>query len=291
MRLPTSRRRPRTRGGAACGACTAYGAPKLLANVGPTALDALSGATVGWKNPDVIFGHNDRNNAEIFALGFDGALRARYVLAGATGVDPEDLGVGPCPAGTCLFLADIGDNNAVRASIAIFRLTEPSVPTTPIATPVSVAAERFVVAYEDGPHNAEGLLVEPKTGALYIVTKPPLGQPSSVYRLPHPLSATGMNQAVKVVTLSVPRAGDRQASAAAAHPCGLGFVVRTYNALYEFRVPAGAPFEQAFTATPIVVPSADERQSEAVSYLADGRGILTSGEGVGAPIFRSGCAP
>jgi hypothetical protein len=272
-----------------CGSCTAYAAPTLAGHVAATGLDNLSGMAASWKNPGVIFGHNDRNNAQIYAMGPDGSPRARYVLTGAAAVDPEDLGVGPCPAGTCLFLADIGDNAASRASIAIFRVTEPTVPAAATGD-VSVTFDRFAVTYEDGAHNAEGLLVEPKTGALYVVTKPAMGQASSVYRLPHPLAA-GMNQAVKVATLPIPKATDKQASAAAAHPCGRGFVVRTYDKLYEFRIAPGAAFETAFAAAPVAIPWATEPQSEAVSYLPDGTGILSSGEGVGAPLERAGCAP
>ncbi len=71
--------------------------------------------------------------------------------------------------------------------------------------------------------------------------------------------------------------------------CGLGFVVRTYDRLYEFRIAASAPFETAFAATPAMLPAAEEVQSEAVTYAADGRAVLTTGEGAAAPIFQVGC--
>lgn len=271
----------------ACGSCAAYAPPVMAGRIQLPALNELSGVTTGRRNPDVLFAHNDRDRSDVFALEHDGTLRARVVLAGAIVVDPEDLGAGPYPAGTCLFLADVGDNAASRPGCAILRLAEPAIPAGQSAD-LTAAFDRFPFTYEDGPHNAEGLLVEPTQGALYVVTKPAAGQPSAIYRLPHPLAAAG-NVAVKAATLPVPRAADRQASAAAAHPCAPAFLLRTYDKLYEFRAPPGMTFETAFAATPTELPSATEAQSEGVTYLADGRGHVSGGEGVAAPIFRAGC--
>lgn len=277
--------------GAVCEACASYGTPALLGHVATTALAELSGVTASWANPGVLFAHNDRNRAVVYALSRAGALLATYQLEGAPAMDIEDVGIGPCPQGTCVVLADIGGNlSASRTEFGIFRFAEPRVTAEATSAPVTVAFERFRFAYEDGAnHNAEGLLVEPRSGALYVVTKVAAGQPSAVYRLPHPLVANVVNRAMKLADLPVPRAGDMPLSAAAAHPCGLGFVVRTYNAVYEFRIPAGASFDDAFRATPTALPAANEPQSEGITYEADGRGYVSSGEGAGAPIYGVGC--
>jgi hypothetical protein len=92
-----------------------------------------------------------------------------------------------------------------------------------------------------------------------------------------------------VATLPIPSEEDLAASAAAAHPCGLGFLVRTYDRVYEFHAPAGAGFDAAFDATPKMVAMPNEPQSEGVDYLPDGRGFVTSGEGSGAPVTRTDC--
>jgi hypothetical protein len=87
----------------------------------------------------------------------------------------------------------------------------------------------------------------------------------------------------------VPLAGDQPATAADAHPCGTGFILRTGNAAYEFRIAASAPFEDAFRATPVAVPVAQELQSEGISYQPDGRGFYTNSEGAMQPIHRTAC--
>jgi hypothetical protein len=78
-------------------------------------------------------------------------------------------------------------------------------------------------------------------------------------------------------------------SAAAAHPCGQGFLLRTYNRVYEFLTPKGGSFEDAFTVMPSSVAMPDEPQSEGVDYGADGKGFITSGEGMNAPILETNC--
>jgi hypothetical protein len=275
---------------AACTPCAEYGEPVLLANVGVAELAELSGIAASTRNPGVLFAHNDRARAVVYALGEDGALRGRFTMADSNAVDVEDLAVGPCPAGSCLYLADIGGNISPRTEYAILRSAEPELPSSASAPDTTVEHERFRFRYDDGAnHNAEGLLVEPRSGAVYVVTKVADGQPSSVYRLPNPLLVDQVNVATRVVELPVPRAGGMAASAAAAHPCGAGFLVRTYDAVHEFRIAPGAPFEDAFAAEPTTLTAGDEPQSEGITYLPDGRGFVSAGEGAGAPIFRSAC--
>lgn len=275
---------------AACTPCAEYGEPVLLANVGVAELAELSGIAASTRNPGVLFAHNDRARAVVYALAEDGTLRGRFTMQESGAVDVEDLAVGPCPGGSCLYLADIGGNISPRTEYAILRMVEPELPSAASAPDTSVEYERFRFRYDDAAsHNAEGLLVDPQSGAVYVVTKVADGDPSSVYRLPHPLLADQLNVAAEVTALPVPRAGDMAASAAAAHPCGGGFLVRTYNAIYEFRGPAGATLEDAFAAEPTTLSAGDEPQSEGIAYLPDGRGFVTAGEGAGAPIFRSLC--
>jgi hypothetical protein len=79
------------------------------------------------------------------------------------------------------------------------------------------------------------------------------------------------------------------ATSTSAHPCGRGFILRTGNTAYEFRIAAGAAFESAFAVTPTVVAAGTEPQSEAITYRPDGLGYYTSGETASAPIFAVAC--
>ena len=100
-----------------------------------------------------------------------------YRVPGALVEDWEALAVGPCPAGSCVYIADIGDNNARRRRITIYRLTEPT-GTSGFAG----AIDAFHAVYPDGPKDAETLLLTPD-GRLSIVTKGDTG-PVAVYQFP-----------------------------------------------------------------------------------------------------------
>ena len=137
-------------------------------------------------------------------------------------------------------------------------------------------------------------------GSVYIVTKLAPGSGgkvaangvSSVYKLAAAgLSTSASARATKIATLTVPMSGDLAASAAAAHPCGQGFLLRTYNRVYEFVTPQGASFESAFTVMPSVVAMPDEPQSEGIDYRPNGRGFVSSGEGAKAPLMVTDCKP
>jgi hypothetical protein len=110
-----------------------------------------------------------------------------------------------------------------------------------------------------------------------------------VYRLPDAPSTSLLNRAAKVAQLPIPAAGDTPVTAAAAHPCGLGFLLRSNSRVYEFRIAAAAAFETAFKVTPTLLAMPMEPQSEAIDYLPDGRGFVSSGEGANAPIYETQC--
>lgn len=282
-----------------CGICSNYAASSEAGVIAPSELGALSGLASSRRNPNIIYAHNDHDRPVVYAVDVKGNLHARVTLDAAQTSDIEDIAVGACAGDTCVYLADIGDNAAQRNDYGILRFIEPSVPETPGEPALTPAFEQLRFRYEDGSHNAESFMVAPD-GTMYIITKLAPGSggrvvatgPSSVYRIDKSaFSTAGVTTATKLSTLPVPMDGGLALSAAAAHPCGLGFVVRTYDQVYEFRPPTGAAFEAAFEATPVMVAMPDEPQSEGIDYRSDGRGLLTSGEGSHASIMSTECAP
>jgi len=283
-------------GAAGCGLCVEYAAPTQAGTVQADELDALSGLAVSRKQPEILFAHNDHDRAIVYALDTTGQLRARISLQDAMASDIEDIAVGPCDGQSCVYLADIGDNGATRDEYALLRFAEPNVPSAAGVSELQTSFERYRFRYDDGSHNAEALMVAPD-GTVYVVTKLAPGGggrvaatgPSSVYRLSPPFSSNASAVAVKVAILPIPAGDDLAASAAAAHPCGLGFLVRTYNRVYEFRTPIGGTFEDAFAVAPVTVAMPAEPQSEGIDYLEDGRGFASSGEGANATVLVTDC--
>jgi hypothetical protein len=252
----------------------------------------LSGLAASRVHPNVLYTHNDSGDtARFFAIDTTGAVLAEVALAGATAVDWEDIAVGPCPAGSCVYIADTGRNTEVRREYAIYRTPEPDLPrrrpgATAAATSTTTTYERFPFVYADGPHDAESLVVDPATGAVYVVTKQ--FARATAYRV-SPLAAGAVLTASRVADVRLPSGLLRLATGASAHPCEARFLLRTYDRLFEYRAAPGGSYESMFSAAPVELPTARELQGEAVGYDATGRGYYTVAEGAGPTLYSFAC--
>lgn len=145
-----------------------------------------SGLAASHLHRDVLYTHNDGGHtAAIFAVAKNGATAATFTLAGVTVRDWEAMASQVDAAGQAwLWVADIGDNSTIRSNgVVVYRVAEP-----PKLSSATIAASEFTsyrLAYPDGQHNAEALLVDPKTGRLIIVTKQLFG--AQAYQAPEQL--------------------------------------------------------------------------------------------------------
>ena len=138
-------------------------------------LPEASGIAVSHRTPGTFWAHNDSGQPVIVAFDQQGSIKGRVRVTGARVDDWEDIAVAPCPQGSCVYIADIGDNKGSRDRITIYRVAEPS-PDAPSTTP----AEAFHAAYPDGPRDAEALFVTP-SGDAFIISKGDPG-PVALYR-------------------------------------------------------------------------------------------------------------
>lgn len=268
--------------------CVQWGNPRNAGLVTDPLVE-LSGLVASRAQPGVLYAHNDSGDtARFFAIGADARLLQTFTLDGATANDWEDIALGPCPSGTCVYLGDIGDNLRIRTNYAIFRVPEPQV----TSGTTSVPWERFAYEYPSAArHNAEAIFMHPVTGRLYLVTKEDTA-PSEVYRFPLPFDAGKTAVLERVATLTVPSQTDRPLTAADVNPCGTAVLLRMYNRLVELRLPANeTDFEKIFLVEPVTVPFANEGQGEAVAYSASGMSYFTSSEKLvdAPPLYEYRC--
>ena len=233
----------------------------------------------------MLFTHNDSgDSARIFALRADGRLIGSIRVPDAVNVDWEDIALGPGRDGrTALYLGDIGDNARRRAGIDVYRVPEPEVRQgAPAAT---APAERLALRYPGGPRDAEALLVDPRGGDLYVVTKRLDGR-SEVFRARAPLPFGGTAAlepagALRLGLTSAVTGGDVSAA-------GDAIVLRTYGSVFAWGRTPGESVARALARPPCRAPAhvVAERQGEAIGLLPDGRGFVTLSEGVRSPIWR-----
>jgi T5SS/PEP-CTERM-associated repeat protein len=250
-----------------------------------SAIVEASGIVASHLNPNVLWTHNDSGNpADLFPTTAAGANLGTYAVSGAGNTDWEDIAIGPGPTAgkEYIYVGDIGDNNAVRSTIAVYRVPEPTVSATQQPGNFSISgAAKFTFQYPDGPRNAESMFVDPLTKDIYIITK--FDAPKRVYRAAYPQS-TSETTTLEFVT-SFPTTSS-WLTAADISPDGEQIIVRstatTSGRLY-IRPPGGS-IADAFATTPISIPLLAETQGEAIGFDAQGWGYYTTSEGANPPI-------
>lgn len=255
--------------------------------IATTQLIELSGLAASADHAGAYYAHNDSGDtARFFALDSMGADLGVYTLEAATATDIEDIARGPCGAGSCLFIADTGDNDLERASYVIFRVAEPDMlaPGT-----YSTLPSRLLLEYPDGPRNAEALIVHPQTGEMWLLPNEPATANTGIYHAPGGLQPNVSTTLTKVGEFATPQ-GTQYVSGADMHPMGYGVLVRTFSHLFYYaRSGPEEPLEEAFQRAPCVMPVANEIQGEAVAWTAGGHGYVTASEGQGNVLHHAAC--
>jgi hypothetical protein len=203
------------------------------------------------------------------------------LLSGAENHDWEgiDVGPGPEPRESYVYVGDIGDNTRTRETVTVYRVREPRVGTS--GMPSSVDAEAIRLRYPDGPRDAETLLIHPLTGDLYIVTKEPV---SKVYQATPPFDTTDVTTLRRVARFRI-FANFADRTGGDISPDGTRVVLATYGGVFELTLPdPDASFDAIWRVDPARVDSLGAFQLEAVTYSADGNSVLSVGEGVQSPI-------
>jgi hypothetical protein len=153
-----------------------------------------SGVAASRSAPGQLWLHNDSGQPVLFAVAADGTLLGRVRVYGAGVGDWEDIDVGPCPQGSCVYIGDIGDNNAKRRHVVIYRVPEPDAKAG-----TSAPSESMRLTYPDGAHDAEAFFVLPN-GNQFIVTKGERG-PAALYRVPVAFRNGSTAQLERVATI------------------------------------------------------------------------------------------
>ena len=279
---------------AACNGTMVTSTPGTVAS---DAIKEASGIAASPRFDNVYWVHNDSGDtARVFAISGTGQTLGEYALSGATAVDWEDIaaGIGPTPGVSYLYVGDIGDNNANRTSVQVYRVPEPSVdPNAPVSSPQTLTGVAALnLTYPNGPHDAEALLLDHATGELFVITKDLAGGVAQVFRAPPNLVAGSTTTLTQVTTVSL---GAAQ-GVTAADMTGAGDVIalRTYFAVFLYPRAGGETVAQslAHPSCPGAAPPfgnatpASEPQGEALGFTRDGRGYVTLSEGAHVPLHR-----
>ncbi|GLX10487.1 hypothetical protein [Microbispora sp. NBRC 16548] len=240
---------------------------RLLFRIRDERVSESSGLAVSPTHKGIVYTHNDSGHGpQIYAIGPDGRTRATFTIGNAEARDWEGIAASTDRATGrgVLWVADIGDNmDGAWPDVSVYKVVEPR--TMEDAT---LRAVRYRFRYADGPRNAEGVMVDPRTGRLYIVSKEFSG---GVYAAPAKLRTDKVNVLRRVGSAPL------MATDAAYAPDGSSFVVRTYFSASVYRSPGKLI---AHVAMPPL------NQAESIAYTRDGTALLTGSEGKDSPVYR-----
>lgn len=142
------------------------------------------------------------------------------------------------------------------------------------------------LTYEGGPNNAEALLVDPRDGAIVVVTKKDNGK-SDIFTAAPPFVVGTKATLRKVGTIEIglpPYVGSKLVTGASITRSGDLLMLRTYTSAYAWTRRPGESIASAFAGTRCSLPARTEAQSEAIAASPDGSGFYTISEGASPPL-------
>lgn len=247
--------------------------------------DETSGLVASSSKKRLLYIHNDSGDtSRFFSIGFDGTLKAIYTFPthrlSRHGVnDCEDIAMGKGPKGKqYVYIGDIGDNNAKRNYITIYRIREPKLKSSGTVMEVAVDAEPLHLHYPDGARDAETLMIDPLEKLFYIISK--REDSVSVYTAPLYFDAGDTVMLTKRATLYF------EGNTSAKWICGGDIskdgsqvLLKNYMKVFYWKRKGKEPIWQLLKTTPREMPYKVEQQGEAIGFSPDGSGYLTISEG------------
>lgn len=255
-------------------------------------LDETSGIAASSAHTGLYYVHNDSGDtSRFFAVDSQGKLKGLYYFDGdhslpGLGVqDCEDIAVstGPEAGASYVYIGDIGDNNAARKYITVYRIKEPAVPSS--GASINTPASAVYLKYPDGPRDAETLMADPVEKLLYIVSK--REDTVRIYTAPLNFTANDTLVLTKRASLYVEGSGEgKWIVAGDISQNGQQVLLKSYTKVYYWKRSSNAePIWQTLQRSPTILPYTLEPQGEAIGFTTDGTGYYTVSEGTHAKLY------
>lgn len=262
-----------------------YGDLKRIASAADKRIHESSGVAASLAHPGIYWTVNDGGPPAIFAFDRTGKARGYWRVTKARCFDWEALAIGPDGQ---LYVGDIGDNLRRRKEIIVYRVKEPDPSRSSAATSPAIPIR---LRYPDGSHDAEAMLVHPRTGAIYIVTKARGRDAETLVFRASPPFASGINNMELVAELNLPNQSaitlmTGRITDASISADGRSVILCDYFRAYESKL-RGSRFDEIWKGPWTSMPLAGRAQGEAICYRADGKAIIATSEGKPMPLYEA----
>jgi hypothetical protein len=230
-----------------------------------------SGITPSFANKNHLWVQEDSGNPpKLFLLKNDGNLADSVYLDGATNYDWEDISRFSNEGKNFIVIGDIGDNGKIRSHCSLYILEEPSLSKDTINS-----FQEIIFNYSDGPHDAEGFIIEPSTLNLFIFSKEADG--STVYQLDYPYQGKS--------AVPVHRLNQNMITSAALSDDGKELLLKSYFNINYYSNKNGSVLE-ILKSKPVQLPYSPEPQGEAICFGEGGFYTLSEGNAVKLRFYK-----
>lgn len=238
-------------------------------------LEEVSGLVASLKNPGFFWAINDSgNDAKVFLINDKANIVFTCELSGIENRDWEDIAVGPGPEDSknYIYVAEIGDNDALYTYKYIYRFEEPVFTTDEKKIDIS-EVDKITFKLQGIKKDTEALLLDTKTKDLFIISK--REQPVYVYQLKYPHSLTDTLTAVPILSLPM-----KQVTAGDVSHDQKEILIKNYNEIFYWHLTEGETLIQALSRNPVTIPYTPEPQGESIAWAYNDNGFYTISERV-----------
>jgi hypothetical protein len=222
-----------------------------------------SSLAVSTAHPGLAYTTNDAGDGPyVYVLDGAGQLVGTTTLKGVTPVDIEALSSAKDGS---LVVADIGDNNARRANVQVYKIPQPA------RGDHTVTATKVSLSYSDGPRNAESVVYDPQSGRLLVVSKLQTG--GRIYWTP--AHAFSHPSAILSPVADAPSGG--MSTDASLLPGHAAIVVRTYRDAVIYHYPAFTFWRNLDLPT--------QQMGESIAWVPGGKAVWVGSEGADSPVW------
>lgn len=246
----------------------------------PLEIIEASGIVSSYKHSGHFWIHDDGGRGIIYLLNPAGNAIGSIAIKSMFGIsDLEDIAlfVDPITSKSYIYVGDIGDNNAVRDIKTIFVFEEPEIHQLNPQTNAGVVPQLNIrFRYPDGKRDAESVMVDPRNGDVFIVSKREANV--NVYVAKTPLSDTTVITLTKLG--SVPY---RFITGADISADGSEILLRDYEKAYYWQRLPNETIAQTLSKNAQCLAIIAEEQGEGICFARDGSSFHTISERVRRP--------
>lgn len=235
-------------------------------------LAEVSGMVASVKNESHFWVINDSgNHAKLYLINKKGETIHSWWIMGVNNTDWEDLAMkhDTQTGKSWILIGDIGDNYAIRKSINILEIEEPTF-SDPQDTVISLY-KNYHFRYEDGPRDAETIMIDPNSSRVYVISK--REKNVRIYGAPKQLAENDtmlLSFSSKLPFYNI-TSGDIA-------PDGNEILLKNYDAIFYWNSSHGNCMLSALSQEHELIRYTPEPQGESICWDRNGNGFYTLSE-------------